>query len=377
MKIKNPQKEKITMSDPWITSHERKVVNEMMRSGWDNYAYVEKFESVFAKWHGRKYALMTPNCTQAIHLILLSLGIKKGDEVLLPDCTWTGTSAPVTYTKATPVFCDIENDTWCLDASSVEKRITENTKAVIAVDLYGNMPKMEKLLAVCRKRKIPLIEDAAEALGSKYKGKRAGSFGIASVFSFHRTKTLTTGEGGMLILDNKKLYDRAKFLRDHGRDAKRSYFVLEAAPKYMPSNLQAALGLAQFDRVEELVKRKRYILHLYKKFLGDISDITLNMETKDVYNGAWAPSLIFGKTSGLTGKAAMEFLKKKGFPTRPFFYPLSSMPAYEKYKTGSAKLNPVAYSLSHRGITLPASFSLSESAIKRYSDAIKEILKFH
>ena len=163
---------------------------------------------------------MTPNCTTAIHLILTALGIGEGDEVILPECTWIASEAPVTYLKATPVFCDIERDNWCLCPESLEKAITAKTKAIIVVDLFGNMPSMELIQSIAGKNSIPLIEDAAEALGSKYNGTRAGKFGIGSVFSFHRTKTLTTGEGGMLILDDDKLFERCMFLRDHGRDPK-------------------------------------------------------------------------------------------------------------------------------------------------------------
>src|SRR3989338_7175787 len=261
-------KSEIRMSDPWITAHERRVVADMMKNGWKSYEYVEKFQKEFAAYHGRKYGIMTPNCTTAIHLLLLALGIKDGDEVILPECTWTGSSAPITYVRAIPVFADIEENNWCLDPASVEKRITPKTKAIIAVDLYGNMPNMEALEAIAQKHGIPLIEDSAEALGSTYKGRRAGSFGIGSVFSFHRTKTLTTGEGGMLLVDDDKIYRRCMFLRDHGRKpGGPMYYNTEVTYKYMPFNLQAALGYAQFQRLDELVARKREIFQMYQERL--------------------------------------------------------------------------------------------------------------
>ena len=170
--------------------------------------------------------------------------------------------------RATPVFCDIEPDSWCLDPESVKTSITENTKAIIVVDLYGNMPRMDDLLAISAEYGIPLIEDAAEALGSEYRGIRAGKFGIGSVFSFHRTKTLTTGEGGMLLLDDDDLYERCYFLRDHGRKPEGPmYYNYEVTYKYMPFNVQAALGYAQFQRVDELVGKKREQLRMYKERL--------------------------------------------------------------------------------------------------------------
>lgn len=366
------------MAGPWITDFEREIVADALKEeNWyeGRYDYVEKFEKEFAKFHERKYALMTPNCTQAIHLLLLALGIKENDEVIVPECTWTGTSAPITYCKAIPVFCDIEEKNWCLDPKSVEKKITEKTKAIIAVDLYGNMPDMDKLTEISKKYNIPLIEDAAEALGSKYKGIRAGKFGVGSVFSFHCTKTITTGEGGMLLLDDDKIFERAKFLRDHGRSNENPYDITEASPKYMPDNFRASLGYAQFLRLAAIIDKKRWILHSYQSKLSDFDDLQFNEESNDVHNGVWAPSLIFGKKYGLTKEKIMEELEKLNLPSRPFFYPLSSLSAYSNYKTGSKEENPVSYDLSTRGITLPSALILTEKDIEEYCNAIKKIIQ--
>ena len=249
----------IFMAGPWITEHEIKTVEDAMRNGWyeNAYHYVETFQKEFAKYHDRKYGIMTPNCTTSIHLLLTALGVESGDEVIVPECTWIATAAPITYLGAKPVFCDIEKENWCLDPRSVEKSITKKTKAIIVVDLFGNMPLMDELLEISKKYNIPLVEDSAEAVGSKYKGIRAGKFGIGSVFSFHRTKTITTGEGGMLLIDDDKLYERCMFLRDHGRVSGIPYYNSEVTYKYMPFNVQAALGYAQFQRIDELVAKKR------------------------------------------------------------------------------------------------------------------------
>ena len=364
----------ILMAGPWITDLEKKTVADMMENGWDNYGYVEKFEPAFAKWHGRKHCLMTPCCTHAIHLLLLALNIKEGDEVIVPECTWTATAAPVTYQSATPVFADIDLENWCLDPESVKKNITEKTKAIIVVDLFGNMPDMDTLEAISREYDVPLIEDAAEALGSKYKGIRAGKFGIGGVHSFHRTKTITTGEGGVLLLDDDDLFERAKFLRDHGRSSEIAYFTLEATPKYMPSNLQASMAYAQFQRIDELVDRKRYLLHRYKDNLSDIQDLQFNMETDDVYNGVWATTLVFGKSHNMKKLDAIEKLVELNVPARPFFYPLSSLPAYEHYSIGSKQKNPNAYDVSERGITLACHYNLTDEQIDFICDGIKTIL---
>jgi perosamine synthetase len=366
----------IQMAGPWITDLEKKTVADMMENGWDNYDYVEKFEPAFAKWHDRKYCLMTPCCTHAIHLLLLALDIKEGDEVIVPECTWTATAAPVTYQKATPVFADIDPDNWCLDPASVREKITDKTKAIIVVDLYGNMPDMDALEAISKEYDIPLIEDAAEALGSKYKGVRAGRFGIGGVHSFHRTKTITTGEGGVLLLDDDKLFERAKFLRDHGRSTEIAYFTLEATPKYMPSNLQASMAWAQFQRIDELVDRKRYLLHRYKENLEDVPDLQFNVETDDIYNGVWATTIVFGKSHKIKKLDAIEKLAKLDVPARPFFYPLSSLPAYEQFGTGSKEENPNAFDVSDRGITLACHYNLTDEQIDFICDGIRAILDF-
>jgi len=374
----NKNMNKRLMFGPWITDVERKMVADALTEEGmyeKRFYYIEKFEEEFAKYHDRKYALMTPNCTQAIHLLLLSLGIKEGDEVIVPECTWTATAAPITYCGATPVFCDIDEKNWCSDPDSVESNISDKTKAIITVDLYGNMPNMDRLTEISKKHNIPLIEDAAEALGSKYKGVRAGKFGIGSVFSFHYTKTITTGEGGMLLIDDDKIFERAKILRNHGRSNENIHDILEPTPKYIPSNISAALGYAQFTRLKELIDKKRWILHQYKDKLSEIEDLQFNDESEDVYNGAWAPSLIFGKSHNLTKEEIMNRIEEKDLPARPFFYPLSSLSAYKNYKTGSAKKNPVSYDVSSRGITLPNALILTERDIDEYCEAIKQILK--
>jgi len=370
--------EPIYMAGPWITEHEINVVADAMRNGWyeNAYYYVEKLQEEFAAYHNRSHALMTPNCTTAIHLLLSGLGIGEGDEVILPECTWIASGAGVTYQRATPVFCDIDPVSWCLDAASVEKRITPRTRAIIAVDLFGNMPRLDALTELADRHGIVLIEDAAESLGSVYQGVKAGKFGTASVFSFHRTKTLTTGEGGMLLLDDEALYQRCKFLRDHGRKADGPmYYNFEVTFKYMPFNLQAALGYAQFQRLDELVGRKREQLAFYREKLSAIPDLFLNPEPEGGVNGAWITGLVFGKSHNIDKLQAMERLAALGLPARPFFYPLSSLPAYPGAREHYQPLNPVAYDICARGINLPGAANLTEEQMNTMCEGIKTILK--
>ena len=367
------------MAGPSVTQADEAIVLDALRNGWygkNAYKYVELFEAEFAKYHNRAHALMTPNCTSAIHLLLKGLGIHEGDEVIVPECTWIATAAPIHYQRAKIVFADIDPISWCLTPETIEARITQKTKAVVVVDLYGNMPNMDVIKAVCDKHGIYLIEDAAEALGSQYKGIKAGKFGIGSVFSFHRTKTLTTGEGGMLLLDDEKLYQRCKFLRDHGRQPG-SYYNTEITNKYMPSNLSASLGYAQFLRLEELVNKKRWIWNTYKKLLADISTIQLNPEPENVYNSAWCVALVFDKSLGITKEQAMKAFEDRSQPSRPFFYPLSSLPAFKDYCTptnGGIVNNPIAYDVSSRAINLPTALCITEEQIEQIVATLKTFL---
>lgn len=367
--------EPIYMAGPWITEHEIKMVEDCMRNGWYNYHYVETFQKEFAAYHGRKYGIMTPNCTTAIHLLLTAMGVQDDDEVIVPECTWIATAAPITYLRATPVFCDIEPVNWCLDPESVEKSITPKTKAIIVVDIFGNMPRMAELLEISKRHGIPLVEDAAEALGSTYHGIRAGKFGIGSVFSFHRTKTLVTGEGGMLLLDDDQLYERCMFLRDHGRRPDGpAYFNFEVTYKYMPFNLQAAMGYAQFQRLDELVGKKRWIFEQYKERLANLEDIELNAEPEEGFNSVWITALLIGQSYGMNKIEAMDKLKALGLPARPFFYPLSSLPAYSGLEAIYRPRNPQAYDICARGINLPGALILTKEQIDAVCDGIHRLL---
>lgn len=316
--------ERIPVAGPWITQKEIDYVTDAVTNAWYSNAniYHDRFEKAFATYVGRKYAISLPSCTSALHLALLSLGVGTGDEVIVPDITWIATSAPITYVGATPVFADIDELSWCLSAESFAQRITPKTKAVIIVDLYGNMPDMDAILEIAEKYGIAVIEDAAEAIGSEYKDKKAGSFGDVSTFSFHGSKTLTTGEGGMLVTDREDIYQRCLFLRDHGRDPDgKMFWNTEVAYKYKMSSMQAALGLAQLERIEELISRKREIFAWYKESLDGLHGITLNQEAERVKNTYWMVTAVLDEKLGVKKGDLIERLKEKGIDARPFFIP--------------------------------------------------------
>jgi perosamine synthetase len=372
--------ERIPVAGPWITPKEIGYVADAAASAWYGQAnkYHERFERAFADHLGVKHAMALPSCTSAIHLSLLTLGIGPGDEVVVPDITWIATAAPISYVGATPVFADVDPLTWCLAADSLEACVTPRTKALIPVDLYGNLPDMAGLLRVARKHHLAIVEDAAQAVGAEWNGRKAGSFGTTGVFSFHGSKTLTTGEGGMLVTDRGDLYQRAGILRDHGRlPGDRLFRNHEVAYKYKMSSLQAALGLAQLERLEELIARKREAFRWYRERLGNLPGVTLNHEAPGTRNAYWMVTLIPSEEWGLRKEQIIDHLNQRGIDSRPFFYPLSSLPAYAHLPgVETAKhRNPVSYRLGALGVNLPSALNLTEASVDRVCAAVREIMQ--
>lgn len=365
----------IPVAGPWITQKEIDYVTDAVTNGWYEHFndYVQRFEDGFKSYLSRKYAISLPSCTSGLHLSLLALGVGPGDEVIVPDATWIASAAPISYVGATPIFADIDAATWCLSADTVRPLITQKTKAIIAVNLYGHMPGYDELFSLG----IPVIEDAAESIGSKYKGKLSGTFGMASCFSFHGSKTLTTGEGGMLVTDDDVIYERCMIMRDHGRFPGDTLFQnMEVGYKYKMSNLQAALGLAQLERIDELVKRKKEIFSWYKDAFSDLKLIKLNPSHPDVENSYWMTTALFDESIKMTKFEIIQKLKEVGISTRPFFDPLSSLKAYEAFKdsTRAKASNHNSYKVSSRGVNLPSSACLGIPEVKKTALSLREIL---
>jgi len=372
--------ERILVAGPWITQKEIDYVTDAVTNAWYGNAnvYHQRFEKAFADYLGVRYAIALPSCTSGIHLSLLALGVGPDDEVIVPEITWIASAAPVTYVGATPVFADIDPQTWCLSVGSFEQCITPKTRAIIPVDLYGNMPDVDALRAVAQKHDIAIIEDAAEAIGSEYKGKKAGSFGDTGVFSFHGSKTLTTGEGGMLVTDREDIYRRCLFLRDHGRKpGDKQFWNTEVGFKYKMSSMQAALGLAQLERIEELIARKRQMFTWYQKELAEVEGVTLNYEAPGTKNTYWMVTVILDKKFGIQKDRLMARIGEKNIDCRPFFHPLSSLPAYKnlEHAQQARQRNHVSYQISPYGINLPSGLNMTEEKVKYVCDALKDILR--
>jgi perosamine synthetase len=373
------KRRRIPVSGPSITEREIAYVTDAVSNAWyaNHDVYHRRFEQAFAQHLGVPHAVALPSCTSAIHLALLALGVGPGDEVIVPELTWIATAAPVSYVGASPVFADVDAETWCLSAAGFEAAITPRTRAVIPVDLYGGMPDWDAILAVAARRGIAVIEDAAEAAGSLYAGRPAGSFGAAGVFSFHGSKTLTTGEGGLLAVRDPVLHERILFLRDHGRKpGDRMFFNAEVAHKYKMSSMQAALGLAQLERLPELVARKRHIFQRYAMRLAGHPGLRLNTEPAGVLNSYWMTTVVWDAAMALDKAALMATLDARGIDTRPIFHPLSSIPAYAAHPLAreAARRNPVAYDIGRRGLNLPSGLQLADEDIDYVAEALLEAL---
>jgi perosamine synthetase len=302
---------------------------------------------------------------------MAALGIGPGDEVIMADTNWIATAAPIVNLGATPVFVDVCADSWCIDPRKVEAAITSRTKAIVAVHLYGNLCDMDSLLEIGKRHNLPIIEDAAEAIGSKYNGKCAGSLGTFGAFSFHGTKTITTGEGGMFVTNDPYLFDRVLTLSNHGRASsqKKQFWPDLVGFKYKMSNIQAAIGCAQIERVDDLVDRKRQILSYYRERLASLPGVHTNPEPEGTINGAWMPTLVFDEGTGVTRQKLQEAFDRENVDARVFFWPLSSLPMFT-----SVPENLTAWSVPSRAINLPSYYDISAEELNRVSAVVERLV---
>jgi perosamine synthetase len=376
-------RKRIPVAGPAITDEEVALVADAAKNAWYENAggYIAQFERMIADYCGVKHAIAVSHATSAIHLALATLGVKEGDEVIAPDITWIASVAPIYQTGAEAVLVDIKPDTWCIDPDAIRRAITPRTKAILGVDLYGSMCDWTEIEAIAREQGIKVIEDAAEALGSSLNGKRAGCFGDISVLSFHGSKTVTTGEGGMLLTNDETLYKRALFLRDHGRTNVQGryqmFFNSEIAFKYKMSAIQAALGVGQMKRIDALVQHKRDTFEWYRKRLSGLNGVTINVEPDGVFNCFWMPTIVLDPELGVTRNDIMEGLDARGVDSRPFFTPLSEMPAFAERKPAQrhASANVVSTRIAPYAVNLPSSALTTEDDVDYICDCIVEIIR--
>ena len=364
---------RIPYAKPSITQLEIDFVNDAIANGWGEQRnfYIERFEREFAEHLGVKYAIATSSCTGALHMGLSAIGLETGDEVVLADSNWIATVAPIVHLGATPVFVDVLRDTWCIDPALVEGAITKNTKAIVATHLYGNLANMSELLEIGQRYGLPVIEDAAEAIGSKYYGRRAGSLGHFGVFSFHGSKTISTGEGGMFVTNDAELFENVLTLSNHGRERNetRMFWPAVVGFKYKMSNLQAAMGCAQLLRIDELVKKRQETLAFYRREILPLGNILMNPEQNGCESGAWMPTLVFGELKSTPQKIFQE-LRLMGIDTRPFFAPLSQTGLFPK---SGSNLNSVR--LSNFGLNLPSYQDMTSDELNFVVDALRQLVE--
>jgi len=356
------KKIRIPIYKPSLEGNEKKYLLECISDNWISSGgyFVLEFEKKFSQIHSGINSLAVTSGTTAIHLALVSLGIGKGDEVIVPNLTFAAVINAVLYTGARPIIVDVDKHKWTIDCNEIEKNISKKTKAIIPVHIFGNPCPMEKIIKIAKKNKIYVIEDCAEAIGSKYQQKRVGVGADCATFSFFGNKTITTGEGGMILFKDPKIYSVAKKLRDHGMSEKKKYYHEKIGYNYRMTNMQAAIGLAQLERLGEIVKSKIKIAKVYKKEFN--KNLNLNFQKDEVksLNTFWAIALLI-KNSKFNYKNCEEELNNKGIEVRNFFYPLNQQKIYKKFAN---KKNYVTDNFVNKGILLPTFPSLSHSNIK-------------
>lgn len=355
----------IPVYQPSLNGNEKKYVNECLDSTWisSKGKFLGQFEEKFASYINIKHATAVSNGTVAIHLALIALGIGPGDEVIVPTLTYIASVNAIVYTGATPIFVDSLQSTWQLDTEDVKRKITPKTKAVMAVHLYGHACDMDALQNICKENNLFLIEDCAEAIGSTYKGKHVGTFGDISTFSFFGNKTITTGEGGMVVTNDETLMDRAVHFKGQGLAKHRQYWHDVIGYNYRMTNICAAIGLAQLEQIDTFLAQKRQVAQWYKDKIKN-DGIIFHQEDKDVYHSYWMCSVLVNDPS--KRDALREALASKGIETRPLFYPVHTMPMYSlKFQK-----HPVAENLGWRGLNLPSYPSLTENQVASICDVI-------
>jgi perosamine synthetase len=364
-------RKQIPVYAPSIGEREQAYVNECLKTGWVSSRghFVKDFEDSFAAYIGAKHAVAVCNGTVALHSALLALGIGRGDEVIVPTFTYVASVNAIKYVDATPVFAESHPAYWNLDPTKIEERITPRTRAIMVVHLYGHPCDMDPILEIAQKHDLFVIEDAAEAHGAEYKGRRVGNFGDVNTFSFFGNKIITTGEGGMVVTNDDALADLCVRLKGQGVSRADTYWHDILGYNYRMTNIAAAIGLAQLERVAETIRRKREIAHLYKSQLDAVEGVVLQGEAPWALNVYWMFSILVPPEKR---ERLRDYLRQQGVETRPFFHPAHTMPIYAEYRHQQF---PVAQEIASRGINLPSGPTLIDDEIKYVCGAVKRFLR--
>jgi len=365
----------IPVNEPLIAKNAKKYILNCLDTGWVSSAgaYIDQFEKKFARFCECKYAVSCTNGTAALHLALESLGIGKGDEVIIPTLTMIATAFAVFYTGAKPILVDSEKDTYNINPDLIEEKITKKTKAIIPVHLYGHPVNMDPILKLAKKYRLYVIEDAAEIHGGRYKGKMAGSLGDIGCFSFYANKIITSGEGGMIVTNNKRVYQKAKMVKDLSHSPKKRFLHPQIGFNYRLTNLQAALGLAQLEEVKKYLSIKRFMAKKYNQGLSTIKGLILPVEKDYAFNVYWMYAVVVDKKGfGLSCEELRNRLYKEGVDTRAFFIPMHKQPVFKKLGWYKKEKYPVADKLSKAGFYLPSGLAITSKQIDEVINKIKK-----
>ena len=370
----------IPVCEPTLLGNELKYVTDAVQTGWISSAgkYVTEFEQKFAAYCGCKYGVAVCNGTVALHLALVALGIGKGDEVIIPNFTMIATAFAVCYTGATPVFVDADPDTWNIDTTKIEEKITPRTKAIIPVHLFGLMCDMDAINAIAKKHNLKVLEDAAEAHGAEYKGRRAGSCSDLAAFSFFANKNITTGEGGMVVTNDEELYNKLRYHKNicFPLDGPRNYLHNDIGFNYRMSNVVAAIGLAQVEKADEYRQMRINNNKIYRELLTNVSGIQFQPIMKDYLNVSWMNTiLVDAKRYGHTKEELREYLRNNNIDTRLLFEGMHRQPSLKKYGCDCNKMYPITEKLTAQGFYLPSASNLPQKDISFICQLIKTFAK--
>lgn len=363
---------KISVASPNLNGNEKRYVDECMDTTWISSGgeYIKKFEAAFAEFCETQYAASCCNGTVALHLALMALGIGTDDEVIMPVITYIATANAVKYVGAKPVFVDVDKDGWNIDVNKIEEKITEKTKAIIVVHLYGNPVDMDEVMRIAKKHNLYVVEDAAEAHGALYKGKKVGSIGDISTFSFFGNKVITTGEGGMVVTQNEELDRKMRLLKGQGVDPHKRYWHLAIGYNYRMTNIEAAIGLAQLEKVDEHIANRIKVRDKYYNILKEYRDyIEFQQTTEESKSINWMTSITFTPKVTIDRDTICQKLAEQGIETRPVFYLVNAMPPYK-----DDECFPVAEYISARGINLPTHDLLTDEDIQYICDCLLNII---
>ena len=366
---------RLPVAEPLLGGNELRYVTECILTNWVSSAgsFVTQFEEIFAAFCGVEHAVAVSSGTAALHLALVVLGIGPGDEVIVPSLTFAATANAVLYTGAKPVFADSHPNTWTIDPDSIAELITPCTRAIMPVHLYGHPADMDAIMELAHRHNLRVIEDAAEAHGARYKGRPVGSIGDIGCFSFYGNKIVTTGEGGMLTTNNRAWDQKARVLREHGMSKNKRYWHPVVGYNYRLTNIQAAIGVAQMERVEAILRRKQEIADLYTSQLEGVPGLVLPPSADWAEPVCWLYSVLVEESDiGVSRDEVRTLLKERGVDTRPFFFPLTSMPPYKRVSK-NAQPCPVAERLSRSGLNLPSSANLTNRDVLHVSRGLVDI----